>query len=102
MNKRITTFLLTERVCLLGTNVWALDQKDGVYQIGNGEDLVPFSELVNGSENSTNSSFSTLLTGKAFFISIQSVALLKIVQNLIQNSSNLILLICFSTNSSLL
>ena len=37
-------------VLLLGTNVLALDQKDGVYQIATAEDLVGFSELVNGGE----------------------------------------------------
>ena len=36
---------------LLGTTAWALDKKDGVYQIGTVEDLTAFATLVNGGEN---------------------------------------------------
>ncbi len=41
-------------MCIMGTNVWALDQNDGVYQIGTAEDLVAFSDLVNGGEYGAN------------------------------------------------
>ena len=52
---RRTYFLtLTALMCVWGVSAWALDKKDGVYQIGTGEDLVAFSQLVNGGENAAN------------------------------------------------
>ena len=51
--KRHIIFLFT-LISMIGTNVWALEQKDGVYQIGTVEDLVAFAELVNGGEHSAN------------------------------------------------
>ncbi|MCR5433456.1 MAG: hypothetical protein K6F20_03560 [Bacteroidaceae bacterium] len=41
-------------MCVFGTSAWALDVKDGVYQIGTAEGLVAFSELVNGGETLAN------------------------------------------------
>ena len=54
--KRTSTLILIlmALMCLWGANAWALEEKDGVYQIGNGEDLVAFSELVNNGETSAN------------------------------------------------
>ncbi len=53
MNKK--TFLAAALTFLLGgASAWALDEVDGVYQINNGEDLVAFSELVNGGERTAN------------------------------------------------
>lgn len=51
--KKHIIFLFT-LISMIGTNVWALEQKDGVYQIGTVEDLVAFAELVNGGEHSAN------------------------------------------------
>ena len=39
---------------LAGTSVWALSQVDGVYQIGTGDDLKAFAELVNSGEVDAN------------------------------------------------
>ena len=53
MNK-IFTSIVTALMCL-GTNAWALEQDaNSVYQIGTAEDLVAFSELVNGGEYASN------------------------------------------------
>ena len=41
------TLLLTALLCMAGMNAWALDQKDGVYQIGSSQDLAAFAEVVN-------------------------------------------------------
>ena len=50
MNKK--SFFVVALAFLLGvTGAWALDEVDGVYQINTGEDLVAFSELVNGGQN---------------------------------------------------
>ena len=50
MNKK--AFFVAALTFLFGvTGAWALDEVDGVYQINNGEDLVAFSELVNGGQN---------------------------------------------------
>ena len=51
--KKHIIFLFT-LISMIGTNVWALEQKDGVYQIGTVEDLVAFAELVNGGEHNAN------------------------------------------------
>ncbi len=39
---------------VLGTSAYALDKKDGVYQIGSAEDYIAFVELVNGGERNAN------------------------------------------------
>ena len=53
--KQKVSFLLSALMCMLGTSAWALEQDaDGIYQIGTAEDLVAFSELVNGGETSAN------------------------------------------------
>lgn len=52
--KRKFTLLLTTLLCLAGMNAWALDQKDGVYQISTAQDLADFAALVNGGEASAN------------------------------------------------
>ena len=41
------TLLLTALLCMAGLNAWAIDQKDGVYQIGSSQDLAAFAEVVN-------------------------------------------------------
>ena len=53
MNKNHFFFFLF-MLGMIGTNAWALDQKEGVYQIGTAEDLVAFSQLVNGGEGTAN------------------------------------------------
>ncbi|MCF0196196.1 MAG: hypothetical protein HUK03_02985, partial [Bacteroidaceae bacterium] len=51
MRKHLQRWCLAAIVLLASTTVWALDKKDGVYQIGTVEDLKAFAELVNGGEN---------------------------------------------------
>lgn len=51
MVKRLLTSAM---VLLVGLTGWALDQKDGVYQIGSADDLQAFAELVNGGETTAN------------------------------------------------
>ena len=41
------TLFLAALLCMAGMNAWALDQKDGVYQIGSSQDLAAFAEVVN-------------------------------------------------------
>ena len=43
-------------VCTLawGSSAWALDKKDGAYQIGTADDLTAFAAIVNGGENNAN------------------------------------------------
>ena len=54
MRQKIT-YLLSALMCVLVTSAWALEKDaDGIYQIGTAEDLVAFSELVNGGETSAN------------------------------------------------
>ena len=52
--KTKTTLLLTALVCMMGSNAWALEQTDGVYQIGTPQDLVDFATLVNGGDKTIN------------------------------------------------
>ncbi|MCR4922236.1 MAG: hypothetical protein K5945_11120, partial [Bacteroidaceae bacterium] len=52
--KKITLLSLTALMWLMGTNAWALDQKDGVYQIGTAEDLAAFAKIVNDGETYAN------------------------------------------------
>ena len=47
-------FFLFVLISMIGTKGLALDQKDGVYQIGSGEDLVAFAELVNSGDGTAN------------------------------------------------
>ncbi len=54
MKQKITSFLLLVMMWLAGVNAWALDQKDGVYQIGSAQDLADFAALVNGGEAAVN------------------------------------------------
>ena len=50
--KHYFTLFLVALMSLEGMKVWALSQKNGIYQIGTDEDLVAFAELVNkGSAN---------------------------------------------------
>ena len=52
MKKKI--FFLFTLVSLMGTKVWALDQKDGVYQIGTSAELAEFAALVNEGNTTVN------------------------------------------------
>ena len=53
--KQKLSFLLSALMCVFGTSAWALEKDaDGIYQIGTAEDLVAFSELVNGGEITAN------------------------------------------------
>ena len=47
---RLKAWLSLAVMWLVSSNAWALDQKDGVYQIGSADDLAAFAELVNGGE----------------------------------------------------
>ena len=50
MTKTYKILMMLFSLLLWGSGLKALDQKDGVYQIGTADDLVAFSELVNGGE----------------------------------------------------
>ena len=50
MTKTYKVLMMLFLLLLWGSGLKALDQKDGVYQIGTADDLVAFSELVNGGE----------------------------------------------------
>ena len=50
MKQKLLTLLLTALLGLTGMNAWALDQADGVYQIGTAQDLADFAGIVNGGE----------------------------------------------------
>ena len=54
MEKDYKTLMLLVSLLLWGSGLRALDQKNGVYQIGTAEDLMAFSELVNGGEYAVN------------------------------------------------
>jgi len=54
MKHKLLTLLLTALLGLTGMNAWALDQIDGVYQIGTAQDLVDFATLVNGGTTGAN------------------------------------------------
>ena len=47
MKRKFTYSFLTALMCLAGLNAWALDQKDGVYQIGTAADLAEFANVIN-------------------------------------------------------
>ena len=52
--KRVSLLSLTALIWLLGMNAWALEQKDGVYQIGSAEDLASFAQAVSAGETGLN------------------------------------------------
>ncbi|MBQ7988274.1 MAG: hypothetical protein IJ253_07165 [Bacteroidaceae bacterium] len=52
--KRISYVAMFLTMILVGTDAWALSQKDGVYQITSAQDLVDFSALVNGGQQTAN------------------------------------------------
>ena len=52
MKKKI--FFLFTLVSMMGTNAWALDQKDGAYQIGTAAELAEFAALVNEGNTGIN------------------------------------------------
>ena len=54
MTKTYKTLMMLLSLLLWGNGLKALDQNDGVYQIGTAEDLLAFSELVNGGEYAAN------------------------------------------------
>ena len=54
MVKHSKNLMILFSLLLWGSGIWALEQKDGVYQIGTAEDLMAFSELVNGGEYGAN------------------------------------------------
>ena len=54
MTKTYKVLMMLFLLLLWGSGLKALDQKDGVYQIGTAEDLLAFSELVNGGEYAAN------------------------------------------------
>ncbi|MGN1255873.1 MAG: hypothetical protein ACI4UA_01780 [Bacteroidaceae bacterium] len=47
MRKRLLSLCLMAVMTVMSTSAWALDQKDGVYQIGSLEDYLAFAQLVN-------------------------------------------------------
>lgn len=54
MKKKLLDMCLLAIMMVLGTSAYALDKKDGVYQIGSAEDYFAFVELVNGGERAAN------------------------------------------------
>lgn len=54
MSRRLLSLCLMAVLTVMSISAWALDQKDGVYQIGTAEDLKAFAELVNGGEIHAN------------------------------------------------
>ena len=54
MKKKLLDMCLLAIMMVLGTSAYALDKKDGVYQIGSAEDYYAFVELVNGGEKAAN------------------------------------------------
>ena len=59
MRKNLLNVCLSGLLFLAGTSSWALDEKDGVYQIGSAADLKAFAELVNANNGQ---SFNAVLT----------------------------------------
>lgn len=51
---RLKAWLSLAVLWLVSSNAWALDQKDGVYQIASASDLAAFAELVNGGETAVD------------------------------------------------
>ena len=54
MSKRLLTMCLTAIMMVVGMSAYALDKKDGVYQIGTAADWEEFAALVNGGEFTAN------------------------------------------------
>ena len=54
MRVKLHKVFLSGLLCLMSTSVWALNQVDGVYQIGSAEDLREFAEIVAGGNNTAN------------------------------------------------
>ncbi len=54
MSINLKSMLVMAFAWLSGINAFALDQVDGVYQIGTAADLVEFANIVNGGENGAN------------------------------------------------
>lgn len=54
MKKNFKSLFLLAAGCLMGTQVWALDQSDGIYQIGTPQDLADFATLVNNGDAGAN------------------------------------------------
>ena len=54
MRAKLQKVFLSALLCLMSSSVWALDQVDGVYQIGSAEDLREFAEIVAGGNNTAN------------------------------------------------
>ena len=50
MSKKLLYMCLMTMMMVFSMSAYALDQKDGVYQIGTAEDLEAFAALVNGGE----------------------------------------------------
>ena len=59
MEKRLLQMCLTAIIWLAATSGWALEQKDGVYQINSAQDLADFAALVNGGETKANAVLTT-------------------------------------------
>ena len=54
MRAKLQNVFLSALLCLMSTSVWALDQVDGVYQIGSADDLREFAEIVASGDNAVN------------------------------------------------
>lgn len=54
MRVKLHKVFLSGLLCLMSTSVWALDQVDGVYQIGSAEDLREFAGIVAGGDNAVD------------------------------------------------
>ena len=54
MSKKLLYMCLTAIMMVFSMSAYALDKKDGVYQIGTADDLIAFAELVNGGEASAD------------------------------------------------
>ncbi len=54
MKRQLKAFVLTLLAAGMAGSVWALDQENGVYQIGTADDLIDFASIVNGGENNAN------------------------------------------------
>ena len=59
MRKKLLNVCLSAALLLASSATWALDEKDGVYQIGTADDLKAFAELVNANNGQ---SFDAVLT----------------------------------------
>ena len=63
MNKKFTSLLAWALCCLTSTSAWALDKNaDGVYQIGNADQLIEFAKIVNGIDGEAETAANAELT----------------------------------------